>query len=125
VQRLPVKGYNAVFQAPVGNSKTEGYVTVLDKYGREMPEKSLPLSRKIRDGYNDLQNMTDYVNDRIEKLLSLHGGHEEVVPKACAVITCKTEPRSDGISQCPLKIQKKLHTRVQPQYEQGMSSSPI
>jgi hypothetical protein len=95
-----VKGYSTVFQSPVGNVKTEGYVTLIHQSGSEMHNKSLPLNKKIREGYNDLQNMINYVNDRIEELLSLQGGHEEEVPKVCALITCKAEPRVEVISQC-------------------------
>jgi hypothetical protein len=89
VQPLPVKGYNAAFQAPVGNAKTEGYVTLLNKSGGEMSKKSLPLNKKIREGYNDLQDIVDNVNERIEELLTLHARHEEEVSQVALLSPAK------------------------------------
>jgi hypothetical protein len=99
VQPLPVKAFIPVFQAPVGNAKTEAYVTLLDRAGREMPKKSLPLNKKLREGYNDLQEMIDHVNERIEELLRLHGQDVAGVPKVCAQNTCKAGHGAKVMSQ--------------------------
>lgn len=69
---LPSAKYDHSYTPP-RRTRSGGYVALLDSSGEsEIPGTQVVLSRKIRQGFNDLQDISEHVNARIEHLIDRH-----------------------------------------------------